>query len=99
MNDVYRLRLLEDVLLRASIEEPNQLGQLANDIESLCSSIDGCSDSFFASFSSLWNALEFFADRSVQERTAIRRDEHSELTRLVGSLLEQTALELKRQTE
>ena len=97
MNDLERLRLLESILLCVTLDEPQDLGRLANDIESLCSSIEGCKPAFLLSYSSLWKALEVIADQTFESNTPIQPAQKHDLVEMVGSLLAATQAELARQ--
>lgn len=97
MNNFERLRLLESILLCATLDEPQDLGRLANDIESLCSSIEGCKPAFSRSYSSLWEALEVIAGQAFESNTPVRPDQKHDLVDMVGALLAATQAELAMQ--
>ncbi|WP_172203135.1 hypothetical protein [Niveibacterium sp. COAC-50] len=96
MNDLDRLRLLERTLLESSLDEASNLGRLANDIESLCSSIEGCESNFSSCYSSLWAALEVVALTSFELGAPIQQTQQCDLSQLVSGLLTATRAELNR---
>jgi hypothetical protein len=96
MNDFERLLLLERVLTAASFEEPSSLGKLANDMESLCGSIDGCSVDLMSSFAKLWAALEVVAESCFESGRPISSVEKGDLREMAQAMLGAVRSELNR---
>lgn len=81
MNEAEHLRLLIDVLTGAQLSDAGSLGQTANEIESVVSSLTAPSVSLRLAFSELWEALEVLG---VQHQETGAEPTKVELTQLVA---------------
>ena len=98
MNNLDRLRLLENTLANTNVETIENLGMLANDIESLCFTLDDVSDEFSTRFSKLWAALEVVAVRHQELGTDLTQLEVKDLGDMKRDLHNQTKREIFNRT-
>lgn len=94
MNDLDRLRMLDNALGDSGFETAEKIGKLANDIESIRSLLDGVSDEFSFSFSKLWAALEIVGVKHQEEGTEPTEKECADLEEMKNELIKQTGKEI-----
>jgi len=94
MNDLDRLRMLDKALGDSGFETSEKIGKLANDIESIRSSLDDVSDDFSLSFSKLWAALEIVGVKHQEEGTEPTEKECADLEEMKNDLKRQTGKEI-----
>ncbi len=84
MNDLERLRLLLTVLDTFTPTVGERLGKLANDIESVCSSIGSRSEAFDSKYFTLWDALEIIGVAHQEAGTTPSVAEIADVKRMVA---------------
>jgi|SRR5215204_369844 len=94
MNDLDRLKILEKILLNTRIETVENIGVLANDIESLRNMLDDVSEEFSNSFAKLWAGLEVLVVRHQEGGTELSQHEVENLEELKRNFQRQTEREI-----
>ena len=85
MNDAQRLHLFLKVLDSFVATDAKSLGKLANDIESVCSSIGSRSEEFDSKYFRLWDALEIIGVSHQEGGTKPSAAEIADVKNLVSA--------------
>jgi hypothetical protein len=97
MNKTQLLGLLLKSLRAFQPSALETLGQLANDLDSLRSSLHGCGREFNTAAQQLWEALEVIAVTHQEQGTSLSQTEKRDLRTLTDKLIAQTLCELESQ--
>ena len=95
MNKTQLLGLLLKSLRAFQPSALETLGQLANDLDSLRSSLQGCSREFNSAGQQLWEALEVIAVAHQEQGTSLSDMEKRDLLAFADKLIAQTLCELE----
>ncbi len=87
MTDLDYLRLLERTLESSIINTTKSMGTLANDIESIRSSLEDASQDFTDNFARLWAALEVVAVEHQERGTEPTEKEIEDLEDMKNTLI------------
>jgi hypothetical protein len=97
MNRAQLLGLLLKSLRAFQPSALEDLGALADDLDSLRASLPGCSHEFNVASQQLWEALEVIAVTHQEQGTSLSEHEKRDLRKLTDTLITQTNCELERQ--
>jgi len=96
MTDLERLQLVKALAIDAQINTCLDMGKLANDLESLRSTIEVVSERFKASFSAFWAALEVVAVQHQEDGSEPTQEEKNDLNLLKNDFVDAVDYEIKR---
>lgn len=86
MNTLEKLKLFRTTLENSDLSNRERIGNLANDIESIHSSIEHVSDEVACSFSELWAALEIVAVNHQENDTQPSQSDRDNLLKMISGL-------------
>jgi hypothetical protein len=96
MNDLGRLRLLQDLLNDPPLFTSGDLLKLAGGIESLLTAIDEAPEVLMQPFTVFWEALEVLGVRHLEANTVPTSSELTDLGMMADALRREVASEINR---
>jgi hypothetical protein len=94
MNDLERLYLLRDLLCDPELSMASSLGELANQIESLLSTIEVVPGGLNLAYSKLWGALEILGVQHQEAGTVPTGSDLAELGVMIDFLSKEVEAEI-----
>jgi hypothetical protein len=94
MDDLERLRLLRDLLIKRQLTSASSLGELANDVESILISIEEVPGGLKLAYVTLWEALEILGVKHQEAGTQPTAIELADLAILAERLKKEADKEI-----
>src|SRR5688572_13020690 len=96
MDDLERLRLMRDLLIKRQISSASSLGELASAIESILTSIDDVPSGLKLAYANLWGALEILGVKHQEAGTQPTLAELSTLAVMTEQLRKEVDSEIAK---
>ena len=94
MDDLGRLRLLRDLLIEPKLSSASSLGEFANGIESILTSVDEVPGGLKLAYATLWEALEVLGVKHQEAGTQPTAVELAELAAMAARLRKEADAEI-----
>lgn len=94
MDDLDRLRLLRELLISSRLSTASSLGELANQVESMLTSIEEVPDDLRLAYAALWEALEIVGVQHQEAGTEPTATELADLRAMSDRLGMETNAEI-----